>query len=131
MTTPSAARASESLLRFADELARATTDALYARRPDLMERWGERGRAKCLEDMRHNVEHLAPAVGLDDPSIFARYVRWLDDLLRARGIPSDDVRESLELMRDAVAARLPHDESARAAASIDAGLATLADEAAR
>lgn len=124
-------RASESLLRHEEALARAITDALYARRPDLVDRWGERGRAKCLHDMRHNLEHLAPAVALGEPALFAGYVRWLDDLLRARGIPTDDVRESLELTRDAIAARLPYDEAACASASIDAGLAALGDAAAR
>ena len=74
--------ASEAILDRKEELAREITQALYDHEPGLLERHGERGRSKCLQDMRYNLEHLAPAVGLDDPALFARYVTWLDQLLR-------------------------------------------------
>ncbi|HUE96454.1 MAG TPA: hypothetical protein VMN39_07325 [Longimicrobiaceae bacterium] len=118
--------ASQSLLALRDELARDVTETLYAEMPDLHERYGERGREKCLQDIRYNVEHLAPAVALGDPGIFARYAEWLQDLLDARGVRMDEVHRSLELIRDLLRRRLPPDEAEPAVRAIDAGLATIA-----
>ena len=94
-------RAAERLLEHQDALARAVTARLYAERPELLARHGERGREKCLQDMRYNVEHLVPAVDLEDPALFATYVRWLTGMLAARGVAADDVTRCLELLADA------------------------------
>ena len=80
--------ASDSLIERKEELARAVTDALYARQPALLVRHGEAGRIKCQQDMRYNLEHLAPAVALQDPALFGRYIQWLVRMLGARGLPS-------------------------------------------
>lgn len=123
-----AARAAERLRAEADALARALTDRLYAEMPALLDRYGAVGRQKCLQDMGYNLEHLAPAVELADPAVFARYARWLDDLLRARGIPTGEVRRSLELMEQAVHERFPPDEADAVVPCIRAGLAALAGD---
>lgn len=125
--TPARMRASDSILARKDELARDITDALYADDPALLERFGEVGRAKCMQDMHYCLEHLAPAVAMDDPPLFARYVTWLEGLLAARGIGSRDVRRSLEATRAVLAERLRADESADALRCLRAGLASLSD----
>jgi len=117
--------ASEALLARKDELARAVTEALYAEMPNLVTKFGDRGHAKCLQDMGYNLEHLAPAVALGEPALFARYTTWLREMLGARGIPTREVRRSLELTRDVVRARLAGDESVVVSDAIDAGLAAL------
>ena len=66
-------RASESLLSHKEDLARAITDSLFAAQSDLLARYGEPGRAKCLQDMRYNLEHLAPAYALGVSDLFAQY----------------------------------------------------------
>ncbi len=119
-------RASATLLERKEALARAVTAALYAERPDLLERFGERGREKCLEDMRYNIEHLAPAVGLGEPALFARYVVWLRDLLEARNVPAREVVRSLELLSRAVHDDFEPEEAAAVLTAIDAGLAAIA-----
>ena len=124
---PAATRASDAILARKDELAREITDALYADDPGLMERFGEAGRAKCLQDMHYCLEHLAPAITMDDPSLFARYVTWLEALLAARGIGSRDVRRSLEAAREVLAERLRPDESAGALRCLGAGLDALSE----
>jgi hypothetical protein len=129
VTADVAVEAAAAILSRKEELALAITEALYRRRPDFMERYGAAGREKCLQDMRYNLEHLAPAVGLDEPELFGRYARWLEELLRARGVPVDDVRDSLEVTVEVTASRLPADQSARVAASLRAGLAALSDDA--
>ena len=120
-----AARAVRSLTDQREALARAVTDALYAEMPELMERYGERGRKKCLQDMRYNLEHLEPAVELGEPGIFARYTLWLNDLLVARGVPTEEVVRCLALTERTVQERLPADEAAQVARCIRAGLSAL------
>ena len=60
-----------------------------------------------------------------EPVLFVRYVDWLVELLRPRGIPPDHVRGSLEAMAAVLAARLTPDEYAAASAGLHAALATL------
>lgn len=119
-----ATRASEMLLARKEELAMAVTDAMYAARPELRERYGEIGVARCREDMRYTIEHLAPAVALGEPTLFGGYVTWLIELLRARSIPADDVRLSLISLREILGARLPRGEFGEAAGIIAAALAS-------
>lgn len=121
-----AARAAEALLGDKETLARAVTAALYAEMPGLLDRYGERGRDKCLQDMRYNVEHLAPAVGMDDPPMFAGYAAWLDGLLRDRGVETAHVTRCLSLLEEEAALRLPPEQQAVVRRCIRAGLAALA-----
>lgn len=117
-----ASRGAGLLMRDREWLAQEVTAALYAESPDLLERHGERGREKCLQDMRYNVDHLIPAVDLGDGAMFARYVEWLDGLLRARNVATRDVVRCLELLRDRCVSRFPSTEGAAVAAIIEAGL---------
>lgn len=120
-------RASESILRRKEELAYGITDVIFVDDRTLLERFGEVGRAKCLQDMRYCLEHLAPAVALNDPSLFARYVLWLENLLAVRGISSRDVRRSLEVTQALLAERLRPDEAVSVLQCVRAGLASLSD----
>lgn len=117
-----AARSAALLMSDRETLAQEVTAALYAESPDLLERHGERGRGKCLQDMVYNIEHLIPAVDLADGAMFARYVEWLDNLLRARKVATRDVIRCLELLRDRCVQRYPAAESAAIADIIEAGL---------
>lgn len=92
------ARAAAALRERAETVARAATDALYAEMPGLMERYGARGREKCLQDLRYHVEHLVPAVELEDPASFGGYAAWCDEVLRTRGIPTGELVRCLALM---------------------------------
>ena len=123
-------RAAMKMLDRLGEIARAVTDAMYREKPSLLDRYGERGRLKCLQDMRYNLEHLAPAVELDDPAAFARYITWCDGLLRSRGVPTDDLARSLELMDAELRARLSPEEAQAAGRSLWAGLQALRPRAA-
>ena len=114
--------AAELLARDRDALAMAVTEAVYRRHPDLLEKHGERGRAKCLQDMRLNVDQLVPAVDLGDEAMFARYVEWLDDMLRSRNVGTRDVVSCLELLRAECFRRFPALPAGEIGRIIDAGL---------
>lgn len=106
-------------------LARAITDALYAEMPHLLEKYGDRGRARCLEDMNFNLEHLRPAVQLARPDVFVSYVRWLDQLLRARNVDTREVLRSLMLTERVVRDEFPPDEAAAVIPSLHAAIREL------
>jgi hypothetical protein len=123
---PVGTRSAALLMRDRDALALEVTMALHAESPELLARHGERGREKCLQDMRHNIDHLIPAVDLGDGAMFARYVEWLDGLLRARQVATRDVVRCLELLRDGCARRYPAAESAAIGAIVESGLGAVA-----
>jgi hypothetical protein len=118
-----ATKAARALMRDTEPLARAVTAQFFKESPELLERYGERGRDKCLQDMRYNIEHLIPAVEMGDASMFTRYVEWLDGLLRARNVPTSDVLRCLELLRNEVFARYDKNEADAINAVLDAGIA--------
>ncbi|HEX8692750.1 MAG TPA: hypothetical protein VF746_10040 [Longimicrobium sp.] len=122
-------RAAARLLERRDEIARAGTEALYAEKPWLLAKYGERGRQKCLQDMRYNVEHLAPAVELDAPAMFEAYARWVDDVLRARNVPTGELVRALELMERAAAEGMDDAERGVLARCVAAGVSALGPEA--
>jgi hypothetical protein len=120
--------AARRLLGEKDTLSLEIADALYAERPELMDRYGAAGRERCREDLRFNLEHLAPAVALDEPALFAGYVTWLAGLLSARRIPGEEIARSLALTGEAIARRFPPDEAAAAQGVLAAGLRVLAGQ---
>lgn len=115
-------RAAAELVARKTTLAQTATDALYADMPELTDRYGAAGRERCLEDIRYTIDHLIPAVDLAQPSLFATYVAWLDDLLRARNVSTREVIRSLELIEQAVRNELAPDEADAVAACLRAGL---------
>lgn len=120
-----AERAGAALLEHKETIARSVTGLLYAEMPWLQDKYGDRGRDKCLQDMRYNLEHLIPAVELQAPDMFARYAGWCDGVLRARGVPTGELVRSMEIMRADVAARLPAEQAEAVAACIEAGIGAL------
>jgi len=83
-----------------ESIARAVTQRMFDEYPDILEKHGERGRQKCLQDMHYNIEHLIPAVDLERPEMFADYARWLDTMLGSRGVAARDVRRCFEMVAD-------------------------------
>lgn len=124
-------RAASQLLAQKDALARDITIALFAEMPELDARYGAKGRVKCEEDMRYTVEHLMPAVDLGDPTLFTRYIEWMDSLLRARNVTTHELVRCLELMDAFVHERFAADEAAIVARCLRPGIAVLTPESAR
>jgi len=120
------ARAAQQLIQEKDTFARAITDALYAERPALREKYGAAGREKCLQDIHYTIEHLIPALDLGHPAMFAEYVRWLDALLRARQVDTTEVVRSLELTERVARERMSADAAAAVAHLIRVALDALA-----
>jgi hypothetical protein len=120
-----AERAAAALLEHKEAIARAVTARLFDEMPGLREKYGQRGWDKCLQDMRHTVDHLAPAVELESPAMFARFAEWCDSVLRSRNVLTRELVRCLELMRGDAGGRMPAEEAGAVAASLDAGLRAL------
>ncbi|HEX2640329.1 MAG TPA: cobalamin-dependent protein [Pyrinomonadaceae bacterium] len=104
------------------DLAEAITNRHYQLKPELHDKYGERGRTKCLQDAQYHLSYLAEAVTASRPSLFADYVSWARVMLAGRGIPESDLVDNLIVMRDSLEKYLPLNEGAVIHDYIDAGL---------
>jgi methanogenic corrinoid protein MtbC1 len=81
-----------------DSGANAVSDELFLKHPEWLERYGERGRQRCKEDIRFHIQFLAGAIEAGSPEAFADYARWTSRLLGARGMTSDSLREAFHYL---------------------------------
>lgn len=95
----------EALERDATSIAADVVVLMEQRHPDLFKRYGETGRARCLEDTEYHVRHLAAAVDSNDEDEFRRYRDWLVDLLEPRGVPAEDIDANLATLGQVLEAR--------------------------
>ena len=82
-------------------LAAMIVDRQYALNPDLRERYGKRGREKCVEDTEFHLAHLSSALLASSPSLFADYIGWVSSVMSAAGVRHEDVQKNLACLRDA------------------------------
>ncbi|MFC5356246.1 cobalamin B12-binding domain-containing protein [Azospirillum himalayense] len=108
-----------------EELARAVVAIQFERWPALYARYGEDGRERCVEDVGFHLLYLAEAVASDSPALFREYVAWVKILFAGIGIPDEELGESLEILRDVVAARVDPAAAARVCACVGEGLSAL------
>ncbi|MEX2563484.1 MAG: hypothetical protein WD358_09510, partial [Nitriliruptoraceae bacterium] len=54
--------------------------------PDLVARYGPQAIARCREDGKFHIDHLAAALATGRPQLFDDYVTWLRDLLHTYGM---------------------------------------------
>ncbi len=106
-------------------LAEAITARHYERRPELAERYGPAGRAKCLQDAAYHLTYLSEAMAVSAPDLFADYVAWAKVMLEGRGIPSEDLLVNLEVLRDVLRRELPSEAAEVAGHYVDAGVERL------
>jgi methanogenic corrinoid protein MtbC1 len=89
------------------QLAEAITARQYEAQPELAARYGEAGRAKCLQDANYHLSHLADAVAASSHALFSDYIGWAKVMLEARGVPASDLSRNLQIMSEVVGERLP------------------------
>ena len=88
-------------------LAREIVERHWQLRPSLEQRYGDKGRVRCLEDARYHLRYLSEAVGAREPALFLHYITWAKTMLLARSIPVEDLVENLEVMLDVLGKELP------------------------
>lgn len=108
------------------ELAHRAVEAQYAAHPELLARWGERGKALCLEDTGHTLAHLAQALAWGEPTLFEDYVAWARVLFRGLSIPESDFRRNLETLGRILQEELGPEKASPALGILGRGLEGLA-----
>jgi len=103
-----------------DEAVAAVVRALYARHPELTERFGERGARACREDIAHHLDYLEGALAVNDAALFSAYAVWLFSVLDSRGVPTRHLAESFELLEGFFTKHLPALDAARVAGMLAA-----------
>jgi MerR family transcriptional regulator, light-induced transcriptional regulator len=98
----------------------------YSRRPTLLAKYGERGRAAYLQDTQFHLSYLADAISFGRPSIFTDYLGWVVEVLLARGVATEDLVENLKCVREVLAETLSGDQLAKVLELLDRALAEVA-----
>lgn len=105
----------------ADEVTRL----IYEKHPELDQRFGDKGKATCREDLLHHIDYLVSALYAADSAPFREYVLWLSGVLESRGVPSAHLKESLLLLQEHFARLLTPDELPVVSAPLLEGVKTL------
>ena len=114
-------RIAEKLASHRQELAARVAGKHLERNPEWLQRFGELGRVRCLEDADFHLQYLIHAVRLSTPALFTSYVQWTRRVLEKRQIAWRDLQQNLELLRDEIERELG-DDAVPARECIDAAL---------
>ncbi|MBB3113886.1 hypothetical protein FHS18_006001 [Paenibacillus phyllosphaerae] len=89
------------------------TAGIYEAYPELMERFGEAGKRKCMEDNEHHFRYLETAYALRRQQTFTDYAAWLNNILEKRGMKADHLIDNFERIDRAISGQLePRKEQA-------------------
>jgi methylmalonyl-CoA mutase cobalamin-binding domain/chain len=106
--------------RLRADAVREVTDRFYAAHGAFYERFGQKGRDACREDLDFHLEFLRPALefGLLQPMV--DYLRWLDSVLTARKIPTGHLAQSLDWLAEYFAMHMEPSAGAAVASTLQA-----------
>ncbi len=108
-------------------ISEAVVERQYARRPELRDRYGERGREKCVADTQQHLAHLSGALLASSPALFADYISWASGVLSVASVRTEDFRENLTSLRDVLDDRLTGGMAAVATSYVGSALGRLAE----
>lgn len=93
-------------------LAQAVVARQYERQPELRQRYGESGAAKCVQDTEYHLAYLAAAVMFSSPALFKDYIGWVKTVLTVRNIHLEDVENNLVCLWAVLQEQLPEESAA-------------------
>jgi hypothetical protein len=139
---PDGARATAPLvaaieaLRYPDGAARALQDAapalaelaaarLYDAHPEWLERTGDAGRRRCVDDLRYHLDYTADALALGTLDHLVAYAGWIAGFLEQHRVPRAHLVEAFAALGAVVAEHAPPipgavDALTRARAAVEA-----------
>lgn len=107
------------------ELARRVVESQFAHRADLVIRFGEQAREKCLADCEYHLSYLAEAIAAKDATLFSDYLAWAKIVLASRGIPVADLVDQVSCLQEQLIASFPIEWHEPINEIFSAALATL------
>ena len=97
----------------------------YALQPELLDKYGVRGRALSVRDVGYHLPFLTSAIEANQPQLFAQYVGWLRTLFTSLGLDDASTVITLTCIRDVLLESLPGAMGALAVSFVEAGLAEM------
>ena len=108
-------------------ISEAVVERQYALHPELRDRYGERGREKCVEDTQYHLAHLSGALLASSPALFADYIGWAAGVMTVAAVRTEDLRENLACLRDILGGRLPDGLASAAAGYVESALGRIGE----
>ncbi|MHC4081556.1 MAG: cobalamin B12-binding domain-containing protein [Planctomycetota bacterium] len=112
-----------------DAVAKALAEWTVARHAELdaslAQRYGESWRQSWVAEVQVRVRHLAQAIAVRRPKLFAETAAWSGSAFAARSGGATDVEGSLRCLREVIEAELPEAVVSVALEYVDAGLERL------
>ena len=105
----------------ADALTAAVFREMYAD-PFWKARYGERADVHGKRDGRFHIDYVMEALRANDPRVFEKYARWLQQVLTTRGMCTRHLAENFRLLAEAIAT---WPDGAPAVGILEAGIAAL------
>jgi len=81
-------------------IAEKVTESYYEVDVKAMEKWGEQGRNRTLEDTVFTLQHLSSAVFANDVNLFLDYLKWLVVVLTSRRVNIDVIILHTQILID-------------------------------
>ncbi|MBZ0104835.1 MAG: cobalamin-dependent protein [Sulfuricella denitrificans] len=122
---PATSQMIEQLDSLSSQAADEVTRRIYENHPGLYQRFGEKGKSTCREDLLHHLDYLSSALYAGDSTPFREYVLWLSGVLESRGVPSAHLKESLLLLNEFFGSHLPADRLGPLTAVLQNGVDAL------
>ena len=88
-------------------LARDTAALLFTGHPEWLERTGDLGRARCVDDLDYHLSYLADALAFAERERFVAHLVFVAGFLGRRAVPIGHLRDSLIAMAAVIRSRLP------------------------
>lgn len=86
------------------DMVERVTEKIYEKDPTLVNRYGDKGRAKCIEDNHHHFKHLETAYILGNGQFFTDYALWLNGILQKFGMSTELLMDNftfiIEVLRE-------------------------------
>lgn len=103
-----------------DRAIGVVSERFYVEHAALYERFGAPGRDACREDLGFHLEFLRPVLEFGNLQPMVSYLLWLDSVLVARNIPSEQLAISLDWLAEFFQAHMAPGDGVTVAASLAA-----------
>ena len=116
---------SEALEQHLEKLTLEVVERQYALQPDLIQRFGEIGRVRTIEDVRYHLQYLSETIRVDSLRLFGEYIAWAKIVLVRLGVPVDDLIINLNIIQDVLEANLTPEQAVLTKTYLDEAKARL------
>ncbi|WP_110114630.1 hypothetical protein [Bacillus sp. CGMCC 1.16541] len=107
-------------------LVNEVVEGIYKAYPELLTRYGERGKKKCFEDNLHHMKHLDTTYALGGSSqFFTDYARWLNGILVRHGMKTDHLIDNFERIKNVLPKYISEPKKEAFIQYLDEGIAVL------